>query len=154
MTGKVSVFLDTSALFAAVYSTKGGAFEILALGQAEMLQILVSPQVLTEIEAAIRQKAPEILAELSLALDRSRLQVVAAPSQMLKASQELIPYIPDAIVLAAAWEANTDYFVTLDKKHFLENDALRQAAPFLVGTPGDFLAWFRAQLIITEAQDD
>lgn len=154
MTGKVSVFLDTSALFAAVYSTEGGAFAILTLGQAGMLQIMVSPQVLTEVEAAMRRKASEALAALFLALDRSKLQVVAAPAQMVQASQNLIAYLPDAVVLAAAWEANVDYFVTLDKKHFLENDSLRQAVPFVIGTPGDFLSWFRAQLIITEPEDD
>ena len=147
MTGKVNVFLDTSALFAAVYSTQGGAFAILALGQAEMLQIIVSPQVLTEVEAAIRRKASEALAALFLALDRSKLQVVAAPqAQTIQKSHDLISYLPDAVVLAAAWEANVDYFVTLDKQHFLDNTELKQALPFPVGTPGDFLAWFRGQL--------
>jgi predicted nucleic acid-binding protein len=153
MAGGVSVFLDTSALFAAVYSTQGGAFAILDLGQAEMLQIVVSPQVLTEVESAMRRKASEALAALSLALDRSKLQVVAAPTQMVQASQNLLSYLPDALVLAAAWEANVDYFVTLDKQHFLNNTELKQALPFPVGTPGDFLAWFRAQLIVTEADD-
>jgi hypothetical protein len=48
-------------------------------------------------------------------------------------------------VLAAAIAAQVDYFVTLDRQHFLTNEPLRAALPFPIGTPGDCLAWHRQQ---------
>ena len=53
----------------------------------------------------------------------------------------------DARVLAEAWTCGMDYFVTLDKAHFLDNPGLvPEALPFQLGTPGDFLAWYRDRL--------
>jgi predicted nucleic acid-binding protein len=147
MPAKVNVFLDTSALFAGIWSAMGGGRMILKLGEAGAIRLLVSSQVLEEIESALRRKAPNMLGLLTLLIDRSRAEVV--PSPMPKAvqdSQALTGHPGDAQVLAAAWAAGADYLVTLDRKHFLDNSALRNAVPFPVGTPGDFLAWYRGQL--------
>lgn len=59
MPPRVSVFLDTSALFAGIWSAEGGARMILKLGEAGAIRLLVSPQVLAEAESALRRKAPE-----------------------------------------------------------------------------------------------
>ncbi len=120
-----------------------------------MIQIAVDSYVLTETQNVLQPKEPRMLGPLALLLHESRIEVVPAPSlESAYESLNLVGYAPDAQVLSAAWAARIDYFVTLDKKHFLENDLLKQATPFQIGTPGDFLAWFRAQLIITEADDD
>ena len=47
----------------------------------------------------------------------------------------------DGRVLADAWQARADFFITLDRQHFLDNEHLRAALPFPLGTPGDFLLW-------------
>ena len=147
MPAKVSVFLDTSALFAGIWSATGGGRMILKLGEARTIRLLVSPQVLDEIESALRRKAPDMLGLLALLLDRSRVEVVPSPMpETVQDSQALIGHPGDAQVLAAAWAAGADYLVTLDRKHFLDNPALRGTVPFPVGTPGDFLAWYRGQL--------
>ncbi|MBI4505569.1 MAG: hypothetical protein HY691_08545, partial [Chloroflexi bacterium] len=52
----------------------------------------------------------------------------------------------DGELLAAAWAAGVDFFVTLDRAHFLDRPALRATIPFPLGTPGDFLAWYRARV--------
>jgi len=147
MTAKISAFLDTSALFAGIWSAEGGSRMILKLGEAGALRLLVGPQVLNEIESALRRKAPNMLGLLALLLDRGRVEVVSTPMpETVKDSQALTSHPGDAQVLAAAWATGADYFVTLDRKHFLDNAALRNAVPFPVGTPGDFLAWYRTQL--------
>ena len=51
MPARISVFLDTSALFAGIWSAKGGSRMILKLGEAGVIRLLVSPQVLDEIES-------------------------------------------------------------------------------------------------------
>ena len=143
----VRVFLDTSALFAGIWSAEGGARMILKLGEARAVRVLVSPEVLAEAENVLRRKAPDALGLLALLLDRSGVETVRLPSS--DAVQEclaLTGYLADARILAAAKMATVDYFVTLDREHFLKNDELKRSMPFPVGTPGDFLAWYRGRI--------
>jgi len=138
------VFLDTSALFAGIWSGTGGARMLLKLGEAGVVNLIVSPHVLKEIEAVLRRKSPQSLGSLALLLDRSRITVARPGSkEHLLLYKSLVDYTADAIVLAAAWTCEADYFVTLDRKDVLNNQALQDAAPFPVGTPGDCLAWYR-----------
>lgn len=95
----------------------------------------------------MRRKAPELLGLLALLLDRSGVDALPPPNaEAVQQARRLTGHLGDAQVLAAAWTADVDYFVTLDRKHFLDNSAMRQAARFPIGTPGDFLAWHRALL--------
>ena len=66
---------------------------------------------------------------------------------ILKKCSRFIPNQGDALVIGSAWESKVDYFVTLDRKHFLDNPILRENIPLIMGTPEDFLAWFRVQLL-------
>jgi predicted nucleic acid-binding protein len=146
MPARVRAFLDTSALFAGIWSAEGGARMILKLGEAGAIRLLVSPQVLGEIEGALRRKAPDLLGLLTLLLDRSGVEVVSSPArEAVQESQALTDHPGDVQVLAAAWAARVDYFVTLDRNHFLDNLSVKDAVPFPIGTPGDFLTWYRGQ---------
>lgn len=148
MPARVRAFLDTSALFAVIWSAEGGARMILKLGEAGAIRLLVSPRVLSEIESTLRRKAPDLLGMLALLLDRSSVEVVPSPAaETVQESLALIEHSGDAQVFAAAWAAGVEYFVTLDWKHFLDNPGLKGAVPFLIGTPGDFLTWYRGQFI-------
>lgn len=141
------VFLDTSALFAGIWSEVGGGRAILKLGEAGAIQILCSSQVLSELEEAFREKAPEVLSRLVLLIDAANIETSGTvPESIRKQALRLIKYPADAEVLASAIVANIQYFVTLDKQHFLSNRKLRTAVTFGIGTPSDFLAWFRTKL--------
>jgi predicted nucleic acid-binding protein len=147
MASRIRVFLDTSALFAGIWSPAGGSRMILKLGETGAIQLLVSAQVLQEIEYALREKAPGTLGYLALLLERSRIEIVPlAGEDVLNLCRRLVQHTGDLQVIAAAWGSSTDYFVTLDRKHFLGNSRLREKAPFLIGTPGDFLSWFRGKM--------
>ena len=148
MPTETKVFLDTSALFSGIWSPEGGARLILKLAEARQINLLVSSHVLAELESTVQKKAPEKLGQLVLLLHEIGTQVVGLPSpQTVQETVALTGYIADAHVLAAAIDAEVDYFVTLDKQHFLDNEQLKGAVPFPVGTPGDFLAWFRIRLV-------
>jgi len=148
MAKKIRVFLDTSTLFAGIWSSKGGARMILKLGESGIISLLVSQQVLTEIEGVIRRKAPKELGTLALLLERSHIKTISqiGKDKLIKSSK-VVDHYGDAKVIAAAWSSDVDYFVTLDQLHFLKNRKLRKLLPLRVGTPGDFLSWFKEQLI-------
>ncbi len=142
---RVRVFLDTSALFAGIWSEEGAARAILKLGEMGVIRILISPQVLAEIEAVVRRKAPHLLSPMALLLDAANVEVTPHPSpEARQQAARLVTHPGDVLVLAAALDAQPDYFVTLDKAHFLSNTLLADALPFPLGTPGDFLSWWRA----------
>jgi len=144
------IFLDTSTLFSGIWSATGGARLLLQLGEAKAVKLAVSSHVLVEIESVLRRKSPQSLGTLALLLDRSRIAVVPSASKNhIIICQSVVNYTPDAILLAAAWTAGVDYFVTLDRKHFLNNQQIHDAAPFTVGTPGSCLAWYRSKLSST-----
>jgi hypothetical protein len=56
--------------------------------------------------------------------------------------------LPDAQVLAEALEIGVDYFVSLDQKQLVGNPRA-ESLPVTVGTPGDFLDWYRQRLTET-----
>jgi predicted nucleic acid-binding protein len=147
MTPKPRIFLDTSALFAGIWPAEGGARMLLRLGEARLVQLLVSAQVLGEIEEVVRRKAPQHLPLLALLINQSVAMVVPAGSDgVLAHSRELISHAGDARILADAWDNAADYLVTLDKAHFLNVSSLPQQISFPIGTPGDCLAWLRGRL--------
>lgn len=141
------VFLDTSALFAGIWSPEGGARLLLKLGESGAIQLVINRQVLLEIENTLRTKAPSHLGALVLLLDRSQIEIASQGESEITIAQQWVTYPGDAWVLASVLESKIDYFVTLDRKHFLNNQSLRQAALVLMGTPGDFLIWYRTYLI-------
>lgn len=148
MAARNKVFLDTSALFAAIWSATGGGRMLLKLGEGKAVKLFVSSDVLTEIENVLQRKAPTFLGGLAWLLDRSNIHIVPAPTaDLLQQSRALVHYLADAQVLATAWAAHVDYFVTLDRQHFLNNERMQEAVPFLVGTPGDCLAWYRMHFL-------
>jgi predicted nucleic acid-binding protein len=143
---KWRVFLDTSALFSAVYSDAGGSRLILKLGEAGILSLWIGPWVLREAENVIKRKSPKSLSYFALLLDRAKVQIGEdADESSLQQTLAIIGYVPDAQVVAEALALNVDYFVSFDREHLVGNPRA-EVLPFPIGTAGDFLAWYRAQL--------
>jgi predicted nucleic acid-binding protein len=143
-----SVFLDTSALFAACWSSEGGARLILKLGEAGALKVLVSPQVLLEAERTLRKKAQDLLPLLAILLDASRvLTVKSAGAKAVRELTKVVGHPGDAQIAADAAASDANYLVTLDRRHLLGNARLASVMPYTVATPGDFIDWFRDELM-------
>jgi len=142
------VFVDTSALFAGIWSAEGAARVVLRLGEAGAVRLVVSPLVLTEIERALQRKAPELLGRAALLLATCGAETVPDPAsrETIDEMTEIVGHQGDAAILAAAVAGDVDYLVTHDAHHFLDNLALKQAVPFPIGTPGDFLERYRSSL--------
>jgi len=145
------VFLDTSVLFAAVWSESGGSRLILKLGEAGAVALWVGPTVLKEAEAVLRRKSPESRPHMALLLDRAQVQVgPEAGTEALALALSTVGYLPDAQVVAEAMEIQADYLVSLDQQHLVGNPQT-DSLPVTIGTPGDLLAWYRQQLMEGES---
>lgn len=133
------IFLDTSAIFAAVLSETGGARKLFLLAELELLDLVIGPSVLQECEAVARRKAPGPLPILARLLDLGRVETGAhAGRTALETGAGLVAYRPDARVLAEGIVAASDWFITHDKAHFLKT-SLEGELPFRIGTPGDLI---------------
>ena len=146
MAAKPRVFLDTNVLFAAVLSDTGGSRLILKLGEGGAVSLWVGSQVLLEAETVLTRKAARSKASFALLLDQAKVSVGPAPDQTaLFQAKAVVDYPPDAHVLGEALVADVDYLVSLDRKHLVGNPRASEL-PFPIGTPGDFLEWFRDHL--------
>ena len=121
---------------------------LLKLGEAGVVELLVSSQVMEELEEVIRRKAAHHLATLVILLDRSQvISVPTAPQALFERCLELVSHPGDGRILADSWHNRAGYLVTLDKAHFLNAPGLAEKVPFPIGTPGDCLAWIRERLL-------
>ena len=147
MATKPRIFLDTSAIFAGIWSETGGGRTLLRLGEAGAIVLITSHLAVAELEAAFRAKAPRALGALALVFDRSGVEAPGHPSVDLRArADKLVDHPGDTQILASAWGEDIDFFVSLDRKHFVDNQRPVEEVPFRVGTPGDCLAWIRERL--------
>ena len=138
------IFLDTSALFAGIWSESGGARLILRLGEAGALQIVLSQQVLNELDDVLRRKAPHLLPVLARLLDRVQVEIAGQGSaEQYQVCLALSGNPADARILADAWMAGVAYLVSLNQKHILNRPELAKQLPYEIGTPGDFVQKFR-----------
>lgn len=143
---ELRVFLDTSALFAGVFSPSGGARAILRLAEMDAVSLWVGPSVLREAEEVFRRKAPDLLPLLATLLHQAHVHVAPEPSpEHAKLAQEVVEYEPDQRVIAEALSAEASYLATHDQVHLLHNPRVEKL-PYRVGTPGDCLAWLRQAL--------
>lgn len=139
------VFVDTSALIAGVVSATGAAREVLRLAEAEVIQLVVSRQVLTEADRNLAAKLPALIDDYHQLLRQLAPVIVEDP--LLDAVQEaaLVIHRNDAPILASAKEAGVDYLVTWNTRDF-HTERARAWAPFPIATPGEFLRAFREAL--------
>lgn len=136
------VFLDTSVIFAAVFSSEGGARRVLWLGEIGLIHLWIGRQVLKECESVIQRKAAPSLPYLALLLDAAKVRIGSEAGKVaLEHARRVMSYLPDALVLAEVIEAQPDWFLIHDRQHFLSVST--GVLSFRIGTPGDFLAWFK-----------
>jgi predicted nucleic acid-binding protein len=144
---KAKLFLDSSALFAGIASPSGAARVLLLLGETGQIALLVSEQVITETERAVARKIPRILPELRQAILKSGLLILPDPPvEVVLRRLDWIRHATDTPILVAAAQAEVDYLVTLNRKHFLDDPQVAVRSGLRIGVPGEALAWVRSQM--------
>jgi predicted nucleic acid-binding protein len=141
------LFLDSSALIAGVISATGASRALLQLAEARAIIIVISEQVIVETERALARKAPQALPAYREALRYTGLRIVSDPSpEDVQTHKEIIQDETDVPIVVAGMQAQTDFLVTLNRRHFLDDPAVAKKSGLQIGTPGDALAWVRQQL--------
>ena len=113
---KKSAFLDSSVLFTAVNSPNGGSAKLFTL---KNIRIITSKVVLAETERNVRKKLQSYHLERFFILCDKLYILDQLPKETLIQKAKEVIVEKDAVILAEAKSAKTDYLVTLDKKHFL-----------------------------------
>lgn len=129
------VFLDTSALFAAVYSTSGSAHDLILLAVVGQVQVLICQDVLSEVQRNLNKKVPEKLGIFQQLMQLVEPVIVDDPAT--EAVREVEEYVvaKDAPIVAAAISVQPDYLVTYDRKHLLDPPEVAQRSGLTIVTP-------------------
>lgn len=128
------LFLDSSVLFSAAYSTRGHAHDLIRMAIRRELTAVVSPLVLTETRRNLADNAPEHLILLDYVLQNVPFEIVQPTRREVVAATKYAA-LKDAPIVAAARRARVDFLVTLDKKHLLGRSELAKYTRAEIVTP-------------------
>ena len=136
--GKVKLFVDISVLIAGIASVSGASGTILDLCEAGIVQMVISRQVLIEADRNLSSKLPGLVEPFRRFIrDLAPLMMEESSAALLKKCEGLVDR-KDVAILAAAIEAEAEFLVTLDKKHFLKA-SIPPSLGIRVLRPGEFL---------------
>jgi predicted nucleic acid-binding protein len=142
-----NLFLDSSVLVSGIISANGAARILLLLAETSHITITVSEQVIAETERVIAKKVPHALIELRQAIHISKVRIMRNPTdEQVKANLYLISHLADVPIVLAAMQVKTDYLVTLNRRHFLDDPTVALRSGLRIGTPGDALSWYRERI--------
>ena len=119
------VFFDANVIIAGSMSRRGASRALLTLAEAGMFRLIVSRQVIDEVERNLRDKLPEVLPLAAEMLSHAAVEVVANP--LPETFVHWVDHIEekDAPILEAALQAKVDYLVTLNSRDFTPQVAAR-----------------------------
>lgn len=133
------MFLDSSVLFTAVNSPTGGSAKLFTVTK---VRLMTSPVVLAEVERNVKNKLESYHADRFFLLVKQLLIVDQQPDDRIINQARDVIVEKDAVILAEAKVASCDVLVTLDRKHFLTEEARRFLKPKKILTPKDVIALF------------
>lgn len=137
------VFLDANIFFAAVRSSTGGSYFIMELAKRGHIRIVTVAYALVEAERNIEKKIGEDALHAhyeNLLATQPIIQAVAKIPFVFKSKLAVVMPEKDIPILAGTLISGAEALITLDRKHFLENEKLLKInMPMPIITPGDFL---------------
>jgi predicted nucleic acid-binding protein len=140
----IRLFLDSSVLFSAAYSSKGHSRDLLTLAIREEIVIVVSDLVIEETRRNLTEEAPESVTFLELVLNSLPLEFVKPSRNEITEAAKYVA-LKDAAIIAAAKKAKVDFLVTLDKKHLLGKTELDRYSRLKIVTPQDAVRQISAE---------
>jgi predicted nucleic acid-binding protein len=121
------VFLDSSVLYAAVFSATGPARRLILKGIEGSVALAISDLVLEETKRNLTKNAPLALPYFTIIAELLSPQAVRpTKAEVIKAAQ--IVHLKDAPIVAAAAKGKADYLATHDVKHLLTHATVIERA--------------------------
>jgi predicted nucleic acid-binding protein len=134
------VFFDSSVFYAATYSPRGSARDLLIATIQGRIALVLSAYVIGETERNILKRAPHVHPEF-LRLRDNLIYLLSQPADALILDTERVVVEKDAPIIAAARAANTTLVATYDRKHLLSRrEEIFAAFGVTVATAGEILA--------------
>ena len=134
----IKVFLDANVLFAAAYSQKGGSFEIINLAKENKVKVYTSRLAIKEAEKNLRDKSTdEAIDRFYNIFNELDINLIQIDSLNAKKKFGELTGEKDAPILAAALKSNSDFLITLDRKHLL--NIHKKLGDLKIVTPGTFI---------------
>jgi putative PIN family toxin of toxin-antitoxin system len=129
------VFVDSSVLFAAVFSAQGHARDLLHLAGQDMITLIVSQDVLTETERNLQKKSPAKVPLFLTLMTVLKPEIVEIPSAEEVALAATYTREKDATIVAAAIKAKPDYLATYDHKDLLDPPEVAEKSGLTIVRP-------------------
>ena len=120
------LFWDSAALIRAVMGEANDPYrQLLQWGEAGLLDMRLSRDVIREVERILRTFDDDLVASFAVILDRAGFAVTPDPNtETVDWCEGLTGYRPDGRIVAAAHECNADFLLTYDRQHLLDNPLL------------------------------
>ena len=136
------VFFDTSVYIAALLSSEGAASELIHLAEDNAIQMVVSEEVIVEIDRVLSKKFPQLIHRSRELLKRLEPEIAPNPAQ-----NQIKPFLHklddgDASILCAAHLAKVAAFVTWNTRDFMAH-GVGLLVDFPIVVPADALKLFR-----------
>lgn len=134
------LFLDANVIFSAAYSDTGGSSYIFQLAKKGRLILYSSRLAIKEAERNLRKKA-DIERVLNLYGLLNEISIKLIDINRTKAKEKFSDLVgeKDSPILASAIASKADFFLTLDKKHFLNEKVLKANLPIKIVNPSQFI---------------
>ena len=134
------VFLDSSVLYAAVFSATGPARRLILKGLEGSVALVISDLVLEETKRNLAKNAPFALPSFTIIADIfSHFIINPTTADVRKAAQ--IVHLKDAPIVAGAATAKADYLATHDVKHLLSHtQAIEATYGITILSPAELLS--------------
>jgi len=136
----IRIFLDANIFFAGCVSKEGASAFVLDLAKRKQIEVITSKLVLREADRNLRRKTPpNILKTFHRFLQQTKIHVVLTPLEKALEPFEEMVHPKDLPVFGAAVASESDFFLTLDRKHFLSSGLAAKIKKPRILSPSDFL---------------
>lgn len=136
------IFFDTSVYIAALLSTQGAAGELVRLVEGGAVRMLVSEEVIVEVDRVLSGKFPELIQDSRRLWKHLGPEIAPNPT-----ADQVKPFLlklakGDASILCSAHLAKVSAFVTWNTRDFM-HPGVKTLVDFPIVVPADGLKLFR-----------
>lgn len=132
------VFIDSSVLFSACYSSTGASREIIRQAISGKLKLVISKHIIEEVERNLEKDARDVIPIFQQFLITIPFMIVHPTKEEVEKAASCVD-LKDAPILAAARKAKVDYLVSLDTRHLVNVPEVTNCADTEIVLPGEFL---------------